>query len=266
MGLPYIQLESDFIRTKAPRIGAILKIHRHIVIGMASELFDHAVSETSSKDKPPDGCIIDPDAGAIIEAWMGWTGEPGKAVEALFRADCIQKLEIGIRIKGMERYKSAWEKNQRRNRTVTGEKPDGNRTETGRKPEKTGPQTERKTETERKLLPSEVVSKAEPPKNIPIEYSEPQKPEAEWLGYDFFDWSQVQRQENGLTPEKRPHPSKLSGWWSAAFLAVKGDVARLKQAYFRFGADPYWEGKDPPHPFPAFMSQCLEKYVRQEAA
>jgi hypothetical protein len=257
MALPYVQLETDFIKRKAVTIAAILKVPRQLVVGMASDLFDYVVEETATEANAPDGVLLDPDAQAIIEGVMEWTGEPGKAFDAFVRAGVIEKLEIGARIKGCERYKNAWEKNQRR-------KPDGNRPVTGKKPDGTGTERKRKIES-KKLLPTEVVVRAPLVPIVPFVVEAPVTQPDTWLGEDFWRWAQAKRQKANCVAEKPPHPSKLAAWWSSVRSVVK-DVGALKEAFYRFGDDKHWQAATPPLPFAAFISQW-EKYMpRMEAS
>lgn len=79
----------------------------------------------------------------------------------------------------------------------------------------------------------------------------------------FWAWFQNKRDEAGLVPEKPPHPSTLSAWWSEAIGELKGNAARLEAAAYAFAEDKFWQAAKPPAPFGAFTNQW-RKYVPQE--
>jgi hypothetical protein len=262
VSIPYLQIDSDFIRIKAPMIGALLQVDRHKAVGMGADLFDFVVNETSTKKKPPDGIILGEEAALILEGVMGWTGERGRAISAFKRAGVIEEMDGGLRIKGTERYKATWEKN---NRPGPGRRPDGFRTEPGRLPDGTGTgDGDGDVDKEEVLLPpSEVVVEPPPegPRLVPLAVVPPDTPPGEWLGPDFWRWFQAKRQGAGFVAERPPHHSKLSAWWSAVRSVVK-DVEALKAAVYAYGEDNFWQRKN--LPFSGFMAQW-EKYVpRQE--
>jgi len=95
-------------------------------------------------------------------------------------------------------------------------------------------------------------------------YEPPTKPEDEWDGEDFFRWAQSRRIASGLVGEKWPKHEKLRDFWRAVLLA-KVSVGRLKEAFYRYGQNPWWErpGVSPPHPWNGFQSEW-SKYVPQE--
>lgn len=105
--------------------------------------------------------------------------------------------------------------------------------------------------------------RAEPRVPAAVEYQRPTTPEEAWGGEDFFAWAQVKRQEAGCLGE--PLPRGVSTWYSAALMALGGDVEALQDAFYAFGDDPHWQQAAPPLPFRAFMSQWA-RYVPQGVA
>jgi hypothetical protein len=91
----------------------------------------------------------------------------------------------------------------------------------------------------------------------------PKSPPSAWTGMDFWAWAQHTRQEAKLAPEREPRIEALGGWWNGVRMLV-GDVEAVKEAFFRFGEDEYWQKKRPPLPFAAFMQQW-EKYLPRGA-
>lgn len=236
MGLPYYQLDADFIATTSKLLAARLKCSRREAIGLVAELIPFVVEHTSTKDKPPDGVFIGPTANDDLEAGAEWTGERGALVAALVSTRIVEQLEMGLRFRGCERYRSTWEKNNRR-------KPAKNRPVTGKKPAKTGPEMEMERKMEIELLPSEVVV---PPPPVP------KMPGDKFAsGSAFFAFVQVERHGYGLPVEKPP--IHLGPWWSEVGMELNGKFELLEGAYGVFARDKYWRDKG--FPFRAFMKQ-----------
>lgn len=114
MRLPFIQLAQKFVTADAPEIAARLRIQTTRTLGMGVVLFAYAIEKTATEETPPDGVLLDPDAGVVLERMMGWTGETGRCMDAFIRAGVVDKLEVGVRVRGMGRYRSAWESAVRR--------------------------------------------------------------------------------------------------------------------------------------------------------
>jgi hypothetical protein len=114
MRLPYVQLAEKFIEAQSRIVATKLGVNRVSAIGMGAQLFAFAIQATGSDDAPPDGVFDGDDAADIIEAGMEWGGERGKAFGAFVRADVIEQLQNGARVRGMDRYRDAWEKQQKR--------------------------------------------------------------------------------------------------------------------------------------------------------
>jgi hypothetical protein len=188
---------------------------------------------------------MDPDAATILEAVVGWAGEPGRLFNAWVRAGLVEKLEIGARVKGLDRYVEAWE-TARRGRERARAWRDAQRG--GTKP---GANADR-TRTNGVRTPGdgdgdgeEAVTAAAPP---PISRPKPKPPavalppEAEaWLVWQSGEW---ERRFASLTSP--PPAAEFLVWWEAAM----ADLHRLGQgepelrtAYRAFLADDYWATK-----------------------
>lgn len=124
---------------------------------------------------------------------------------------------------------------------------------------------ESRREESRRDQTREEPPPAEERRGVPRVVEAPDSPPEAWVGDDFWRWFQSKRQEAGFVAEKPPHPAKLGAWWSEATGAVRGDVLALKQAVYRFGEDKYWQARDPPLPFQAFMAQWAKYAPRREA-
>lgn len=84
----------------------------------------------------------------------------------------------------------------------------------------------------------------------------PDTPPESWTADDFWRWAQAKRQKAGFVAEKHPG-AELATWFNETMLAVSGDIARLQEAFLRFGDSPYWQKpkEPPPLPFRGFMKQ-----------
>ncbi len=111
---------------------------------------------------------------------------------------------------------------------------------------------------------TQEAEEAAPPPAAAFVIEPPTGDPADWTGQDFWRWVQGRRQASGLVAERWPRPEALSRWWSAVRMVVT-DVARLQEAFYRYGADKFWEAKTPPHPWSGFQSEW-QKYVPQEFA
>lgn len=254
MAIPYIQLDTDFVRTKAVRIAAKLKVHRHRIVGMASDLFAFIIEETSTDEKPPDGVLIDPDATTILEQAMYWDGEPGAAVAAFMTAGVIEKLEIGARVLGTDRYVRTWKKNSHSwGRKSAAKVPQSGAERAAKVPEDGDEDGEEDGDVDVDPSPTEMVP-ASPEKPFQLEPVGPKvrkKSEAQ----DFFAWANAERKRvAGHACEKAPDPARLNAWFAEA-MAEAGNVETLGEAYANFilrPMDGYW--RERLFPFRGFMS------------
>lgn len=101
--------------------------------------------------------------------------------------------------------------------------------------------------------PPTILKEATAAAPVPFVVTAPTSPSESWGGEDFWRWAQVKRQDAGLIAERGP-PPRISFWWSPVLLELNGDVERLKEAFYRFGEDPYWQKQKPPLPWRAFQT------------
>lgn len=102
-----------------------------------------------TNDAPPDGICASPRAARLMAAAMRWRGDLDELVDVLCDMGLIERLDVGLRVKGTDRYAATWLKNQRRrvpggDRPVPGDNPPGNR----EKPER---QTQTQTQKKQQL-------------------------------------------------------------------------------------------------------------------
>lgn len=86
---------------------------------------------------------------------------------------------------------------------------------------------------------------------VPIAPTPPTTEPSGWLGDDFWRWAQSKRWAAGIQPEKPPHPSELSSWWSSARMTA--ETHELQEAFLCFGDEEYWQRRK--LPFAGFISQ-----------
>lgn len=113
MGLPYYQLDADFIASTSKLLARRLGQSRREVIGLVADLIVFVVDRTSTEEKPPDGVFVGPDSVMEIEAGAEWEGAEGELVKALVSVGIVERLELGHRFKGTDRYREYWEKRRR---------------------------------------------------------------------------------------------------------------------------------------------------------
>jgi hypothetical protein len=92
------------------------------------------------EDQPPSGVCDSPRADKLLAAAAGWRGDPAEFVGSLEDLGIVQRLPVGLRVRGMDRYRRTWEKNRRKPaRTVP---------ETGTNPAPPAPEPARQIETQ----------------------------------------------------------------------------------------------------------------------
>lgn len=154
MRLPYLQLDADFINQRAKDVSTLLGCPRSKAIGHLSLLWAWALSR-GSDDAPPTGLVTGQHAVRLIESAAEWDGQPGALFEALTDADVnlLEKTTDGIRIRGMDRYTKAWDK-QRKDR----ERKSDVRRKSGGHPMDGARQTQTQTQTQKEKTAGEAVA------------------------------------------------------------------------------------------------------------
>lgn len=272
MRLPYLQLAEKFVTVQSKVIARMLGVERVVAIGMGALLFETILELSSTEDTPPTGIVDGDDAGDLIEALMEWNGERGKAFGAFVRADVIEALERGARVKGCDRYKEAWEKQRKRKEGLESYINDPEQTtaraeharkaaqarwgmpkdaqpmltDAHRMPKdahghaqpmlgnaQNAPQTETETETDKKkLLPAAAV--------FEMPSAEDFEPDAAGCyretAWGFWGWHNQERLSHQCFVEPQPPSWKeFKAWHDAAVLEVGADG--LQQAFELYLAD-----------------------------
>ncbi len=163
MRLPYLQIEVEIIEQLAPDLATELEIEESEAGWGTVCLFKWALGRCS-EDKPPSASAVvsGPSAAKLVAKSARFRGDPETFLEGCIRSKpaILERVDGGIRIRGLARYDSAWGKNhpkewaawkeQRLSNTCLNiddkasvTKPDRNRAETVAKPD-------RKTKTKTK--------------------------------------------------------------------------------------------------------------------
>jgi hypothetical protein len=113
MRFHWLQVDADFIAAHAGDLAAHLGISRREAIGMAVDLWTWALARASD-DAPPDGLVIGPHAARLIAGAAQWPGDHRILIDALVSVGMASAADGGIRLRGLGRYRSTWDKNRRR--------------------------------------------------------------------------------------------------------------------------------------------------------
>lgn len=110
MRLPWIQVDSVVFEQHAPLLARLLGVNQHEALGLLCCLWRWVLCRGS--DDAPSGTVLDSDAVELVEAGAGWEGKRGLLVRSLLRAELVEKVDGGLRIRGLDRYAKAWERQQ----------------------------------------------------------------------------------------------------------------------------------------------------------
>lgn len=158
MRLPYLQVDGDFITQKARTVAALLGCSHAQAVGHLSLLWAWTLSQ-GSDDAPPSGLITGQHAARIVRAAAGWEGAAEAFVDVLSDpgVGLLERLPDGFRVRGMERYRKAWDK-QRKDRD---RKADVRRNSSGHPSDGAG-KTQTQTQTQKEEAASQAPAVAAP--------------------------------------------------------------------------------------------------------
>lgn len=148
MRFPWLQVDTDFIDSKASELGALLGVSRREAAGLALDLWKWVLAR-SPADRPPDGILTGSAPVPVLASAVSWP-DPDRLVSALVEVGLVERIADGLRIRGIGRYKTTWEKNRR--------KPDRNRTGTDARPDA---EPDRKTQTQTQKETGSLVGSAD---------------------------------------------------------------------------------------------------------
>ncbi len=101
----------DFSRTKTtarPCVAALLGVDRHRAMGLIMDLWHWAV-DLGPKEESPTGRIDSARAAFLLAAALEWKGDPEDLVTALAEVELLERLDTGLRVRGLDRYQNAWD-------------------------------------------------------------------------------------------------------------------------------------------------------------
>lgn len=106
MRLPWLQMDTN-VFPRLDSLAGLLGIERAHAYGLAANLWMWAI-DWGPSDAPPNGEVVSDRAAEILSAGVRWTGDPDVLVRALKDIGLIADIDGGVRVKGMDRYASAW--------------------------------------------------------------------------------------------------------------------------------------------------------------
>lgn len=250
MRLPWLQVDADGL-TRARLLGRLLGLHEHHGVGLALALWSWAL-EMSPEGDFSGNVPGDPE---LLAAALSWPiGEADRLLSNLQRVGLVATTP-NLRVRGLDRYKRAWEKNQRRNLGIKPENVNplnfgdrvpvtGNmRAGTGAEPAKTGAEPARKTETEtekKDFLGPETPKPAKKARRLSA-------------AEEFFAWLSARRAEKTKLSDQAHTIAAVN----AVFGRALTDVGRsqLEAKYLAYLDDPDGASKEPPWPWRGFSAR-----------
>lgn len=109
MRLPFLQVSSDAFG-KARELGAILGCGRHHAMSMMLDLWQWALELESSGRAT--GLVEGKRAADRIAGAVEWGNTPSDLVEAMCEVGLLERMPDGYRVRGMDRYDSAFSKQE----------------------------------------------------------------------------------------------------------------------------------------------------------
>lgn len=109
MRLPFLQVDADAM-TRARVLAKLLGTDRHRAISIMLDLWTWALE--ADGDQRPSGCIQGADAALQIAGAVEWDGDHETMSAALVSAKLVERTEGGLRIRGMDRYHAAWDRQE----------------------------------------------------------------------------------------------------------------------------------------------------------
>lgn len=109
MRLPFLQVNEDAFR-RAKVFARLVGCDRHRAISAMLDLWTWAL-DSDTRERPT-GIIHNPDAHAQIAGAVEWDGDSLALVNALVTAKLLEALPDGYRVRGMDRYHAAWDRQE----------------------------------------------------------------------------------------------------------------------------------------------------------
>ena len=272
--LPWVQITNDLIDYAAPEMAIELDGDDLRLLGGLARMIRWVLGRVPKDSLPSLHDVIrgQKAAHALAKA-AGWTGDPEAFVDAGTNVahPIFERVQGGIRVRGMKRYDAAWKKNNRRGHGLDTEdddggpggsrpggerEPGGNRSDPAPIPDrKTETETERKTEKKKKDPPPPTPSATNPgAPDAPagsegttdtlaqlVEVTDPRtgkiRTDVRWSPTDDGAWAMIQLIRVhffGLEPELEKPPGLLD--WFRQWYPRQGPVA-MESTVWRYLAD-----------------------------
>lgn len=291
MRLPWIQLTEEAWEKAEALSGALPRVDPARALGMLARLWRWGLSLGPS-DQPPTGVLIDPLARKLMAGACGWRQDPELLAQALRAIGVVELSPDGLRVKGTNRYHSAWKKNNRRASVDPPETAGDENTalggETAGEPEPvatvspaTGDGLAPKPEPQSKSERKKDTSTTEDPSTSAVHKvvgaaikqiaaaSQPHAPrysdDEHRRAIDFYAWREDDRHERFPQALPEPEPPGFVGWYLGALKVLGGDLERLRGAVRDFHRNEWASGLQPPAPWRVFAKKWRE-YVPGQTA
>lgn len=288
MRLPYLQVSNELLEHAASDLSVMLDWSEGEAGWGLLQLIRWGLGRCPDHLPPSASAVVRGPAAKLIAKAGGWTGDPERYIDALasLPEPILERVEDGVRIRGLSRYDSAWGKNhpkewaewKRRNEPEPEPKQTRNEsvTKPGRSRNESGPQ-DADADADASLLPSEAGATANGSPDavgllkLAVQEADPPKPKAKKrkppsLQARWFESIQDRRDEAtrkaGLT---LPRETWSEGIWVRVTAALQEHgERRMSAAYGVFLADSWASERDPPWPIGAFIGgDQLAKYLSQ---
>ncbi len=250
MRLPWLQVNADGV-SRARMLGRLLEIGDNAGIGVALQMWAQALEFAP----PGDFRGLIPDPRAFV-AGCGLNPADTRRVITEMQAVGFVELEPQLRVRGLDRYLTAWRKNTKPHTYPPGSArvPAGDRTGTERVPSLTRQNPERKTETE-----TETDSFYEGPLLLDGAHQFLEKEDPKILiGNDFLNHVQRRRLALGFKAESPPNADKFEQWFAKA-VELAGSVKPIEAALEFYLIDQHWAKEENGGcPVSAFCAQWLD--------
>ena len=107
MRLPYLQVAGD-AWGKARELGALLGCDRHRAISLMLDLWAWALE--LEPGQRAQGLVKGARAPERLAGALEWPGHPVELAQALCEARLLEQVEDGYRVRGLDRYQAAWDR------------------------------------------------------------------------------------------------------------------------------------------------------------
>lgn len=111
--LPYLQVDSEVLEVAAPDLAVLLRWDEAKAGWGLLKLFKWALSRCPRDEPPSKNDVVEgPDAARLVARAAGYRKDPEAFVAACeaVRPALLERTPAGVRVRGLDRYDSAWER------------------------------------------------------------------------------------------------------------------------------------------------------------